>query len=183
MKELSLNILDIVMNSVKAGAKIIAIRITEDNRTLAITIEDNGCGMTAEQLERLSDPFFTTRTTRQVGLGVPFFRLAAEQTGGGINITSVPISEDEVKHGTVVTALFYKDHIDYTPLGDIIATVITLIQGNADINFDFSHTINGYAINLSTAEMRSELGEDIPLNSFEVLEWIKEYLNEQYNGI
>jgi hypothetical protein len=182
MKELSLNILDIAMNSVKAGAKIIAITLEEDDERLGIVIEDDGCGMTKEQVERLSDPFFTTRTTRKVGLGVPFYKLAAEQTGGYLEIESVPVSEDNHKHGTKVTAVFNKKHIDATPLGDIVSTMITLIQGNPDIDYLYTHIINGKAITLSTTEMRSELG-DVPLSDVEVLCWIKEYLTEQYESI
>ncbi|HAN20780.1 MAG: hypothetical protein A2Y15_03405 [Clostridiales bacterium GWF2_36_10] len=181
MKELSLNILDITMNSVKAGAKNISITLTETNKTLAIIIEDDGCGMTKEQLVRLSDPFFTTRTTRKVGLGIPFYRLAAEQTGGYVEVTSVSENDNPRNHGTVVTALFYTNSIDFTPLGDIISTVITLIQGSPNIDFYFSHTLINQHITLSTKEMRQTLGDDVPLDSYDVLDWIKEYLNEQYN--
>lgn len=183
MKELSLNILDITMNSVKAGAKNIAITITENSETLSVMIEDDGCGMTKEQVAKLSDPFFTTRTTRKVGLGVPFYRLAAEQTGGYLTVGSVSETENPEKHGTVVTALFYKNHIDFTPLGDIISTLITLIQGSKDIDFCFSHKINQSAVTLSTRELRTTLGDEVPLDSFEVLSWIKEYLQEQYEHI
>ena len=183
MKELSLNILDIAMNSVKAGAKNISISLTEDDDALTVVIKDDGCGMTREQTEKLSDPFYTTRTTRNVGLGIPFYRLAAEQTGGYIKIESVPESEDADNHGTAVTAVFRKKHIDYTPLGDIISTVITLIQGSPQLDFLFTHSINGGDVKLSTAEMRSELGGEIPLDSFEVLVWSREYLMEQYNSI
>lgn len=182
MKELSLNILDVTMNSVKAGAKNISLELTETDNTLTIIIEDNGCGMTKEKVAKLSDPFFTTRTTRKVGLGIPFYRLAAEQTGGYISITSIPEIDNHDKHGTVVTALFHKDHIDYTPLGDIISTLITLIQGNSDVDFYFSHTINSKKIVLSTKEMRETLGYNVPLSDIEVLNWIKEYLTEQYKS-
>ena len=182
MKELSLNILDNAMNSVGAGAKNIAIALDEDDDSLRIVIEDDGCGMTKEQVEKLSDPFYTTRTTRKVGLGVPLFKLAAEQTGGSLDIRSVPVSESEKEHGTKVTAVFNKKHIDHTPLGDLVSTMVTLIQGNPDIDFLFLHTVNGKSVRLSTAEMRKELG-DVPLSNGEVLNWIKEYLTEQYKEI
>ena len=89
MKELSLNVLDIAMNSVKAKASLIEITINETDEEMSISISDNGCGMTKEILQNVSDPFCTTRKTRKVGLGIPFFRLAAEQTGGRLEITSV----------------------------------------------------------------------------------------------
>ena len=116
MKELSLYILDITMNSVKAGAKNISISLGEYDGIFSFSVEDDGCGMTKEQLERLSDPFFTTRTTRKVGLGVPFLRMLAEQTGGYVEIKSR--SEKEyVDHGTELTAVFREDSIDFIPLG------------------------------------------------------------------
>lgn len=182
MKELSLNILDIAMNSVRAGAKNISVTLDEDDDSLRIVIEDDGCGMTKEQVEKLSDPFYTTRTTRKVGLGVPLFQLAAEQTGGHLEIRSVPASEDAKNHGTKVTAFFNKKHIDHTPLGDLVSTVVTLIQGNPDIDFLFTHTVSGKKVHLSTGEMRKILG-DVPLSDGEVLNWIKEYLTEQYQNI
>ena len=125
MKELSLNILDIAENSVKAKADLICIAITENDDTLEICITDNGIGMTREILNSVIDPFCTTRTTRKVGMGIPLFKFAAEQTGGSISIKSTHIDSDANLHGTEVKALFYKKHIDYTPLGDVISTVTT----------------------------------------------------------
>ncbi len=182
MKELSLNILDIALNSVKAGAKNITIALEEDDERLSIVITDDGCGMTKEQVDKLSDPFYTTRTTRKVGMGVPLFKLAAEQTGGSLEIESVPVSEKKVNHGTKVTAVFNKKHIDITPLGDLTSTIITLIQGNPDIDYLFTHKTSGKTVSLSTKEMRAELGE-VPLSNGAVLDWIKEYLSDQYKTI
>ncbi len=182
MKDLSLYILDISMNSVRAGAKNISITLTEKENVLTLEITDDGCGMTAEQVERLADPFFTTRKTRKVGLGVPFLRMLAEQTGGNVIITSKPESEGE-DHGTRVCAVFHTDHIDFIPLGDMVETVITLVQGNPDRDFVFRHTKESGEAALDTAEMRAILGEDIPLNSYEVLGFIKEFLTDQYSQI
>lgn len=135
--------------------------------------------MTKEQLERLSDPFFTTRTTRKVGLGVPFLRMLAEQTGGYVEIKSR--SEKEyVDHGTELTAVFREDSIDFIPLGDIVSTVVTLIQGSPDVDFLFTHTAPGVNVRLDTSEIREVLGEDVPLSVSEVLAWIRESLEEQY---
>ena len=181
MKELSLYILDITMNSVKAGAQNIAVTIDETDNVLTFTVEDDGCGMTAEQLEKLADPFFTTRTTRNVGLGVPFLRMLAEQTGGEVEITSR--SEKEyADHGTTLRATFHEDSIDFIPLGDIASTVVTLIQGSPDINFSFSHQKEGMTVALRVTELREILG-DVPLSEPEVLSWISGYLSEQYEQI
>ena len=178
MKELSLNILDIAMNSVKAGAENIAIALDETPTQLTITITDDGCGMSEEVVRRLSDPFYTTRTTRKVGMGVPFYLLAAEQTGGSVRIDSVPAPDP--RHGTVITAVFCTDHIDSTPLGDIISTVTTLIHGYPDIDLTFTHTFPDHEVALSTRQIKEMLG-DIPINSLEILNWIRDFLEEQYH--
>ena len=179
MKELSLYVLDITMNSVRAGATEIEIRLVEKQNVLDMYIIDNGCGMSAEQVAKLSDPFYTTRKTRKVGLGVPFLRMLAEMTGGGVTIKSVPEAESD-DHGTTVHAVFHTDHIDFVPMGDIIETVITLIQGSPDVDFLYVHETEKGQVTLSIAEIRQILGEDVPLSSFEILEWIKGFLTEQY---
>lgn len=181
MKELSLNILDITMNSVKAGADEIYITINETNDSFMFSVKDNGCGMSKEFVARVTDPFCTTRTTRKVGLGIPLLKLAAEQTGGFIEINSREKALYPDSHGTETKALFHKNHMDFTPLGDIISTIVTLIQGSPDINFYFTHDINGKIVNLSTKELRDVLG-DVPLCEPEILAWISDYLTEQYQG-
>lgn len=180
MKELSLNILDIVENSTKAKAELVKIEIYESDELLSIIITDNGTGMDEETLRSVTDPFYTTRTTRKVGMGIPLFRLAAQQTGGEFSIGSTHIDVDEKNHGTEVHAVFNKTHIDFTPLGDIISTITTLIQGHPNVDFLFSHARGDGCVSLDTREMRRVL-EDIPLDSFEVLLWIKENLAEQYD--
>lgn len=183
MKELSLNILDITENSLKAGSEFTEILLTETAETLDIIIRDNGCGMTEQMCARVTDPFCTSRTTRKVGLGVPFFKMQAEMTGGWLKIESRHRDEYPDNHGTVVEALFNKNHIDFTPLGEIVETVITLIQGHPDADFYFSHKKGGGEVRLDTREIRAELGSEIPLSEYEVLCWIKEYLNEQYMNL
>ena len=180
MKELSLNILDIVENSTKAEAELVKIEISESDELLSIIITDNGTGMDEETLRSVTDPFYTTRTTRKVGMGIPLFRLAAQQTGGEFSIGSTHIDVDEKNHGTEVHAVFNKTHIDFTPLGDIISTITTLIQGHPNVDFLFNHAKGDRCVSLDTREMRQVL-EDIPLDSFEVLLWIKENLAEQYD--
>ena len=180
MKDLSLYLLDITMNSVRAGAKHIDIKLFESaDHVLTMTVSDDGCGMTPEQVARLSDPFYTTRKTRKVGLGVPFLKMLAEMCGGRVEISSVPESCGE-DHGTTVTATFRTDHIDFIPLGDVVETVLTLVQGSPDVDFSFEHTAPGLHVSMDTGEMRAVLGEDVPLNSYGVLAFIKEYLTDQY---
>ena len=173
MKELSLNVLDIAQNSLAADADLIAVTVARKtaDHTLVITIADNGRGMTAEQVQQVRDPFFTTRTTRSVGMGVPLFRMAAEMTGGSLDITS------EVSVGTTVTAVFYESSIDCMPLGDMADTVITLIRLNPDADFVYTQSKNEKSVTLDTRELRNILG-DVPLSEPSVIEWIKEYLNE-----
>ncbi len=182
MKELSLNILDIAENSLKAGATLTEITLREDKDTLIISIKDDGCGMSPEVINSVTNPFYTTRTTRSVGLGIPLFKMAAEQTGGRLEILSSEDNGTDAPHGTTVTAYFFKNHIDYTPLGDIVTTLTTLIHGHPESDFLFIHQNEVGEVTLDTRDLRTVL-EDVPLNSFEVLEWIKGYLLEQYNNL
>lgn len=175
MKELSLNILDITENSVKAGATLTEITINETDEQIVLVIKDDGCGMSEEMVKSVIDPFCTTRTTRKVGLGIPLLKMAAEQTGGGIEI----ISQKGENHGTTVKAVFYKNHIDFTPLGDVVSTIITLIQGHPDTDFLFTHKKGGGEVVLDTRELREVL-EGVPLNCYEVIKWTENYLKEQY---
>lgn len=182
MDELSLYVLDITMNSVRAGATLISIELIEQGQWLQFRVRDNGCGMTAEQLDKLANPFFTTRKTRKVGLGIPFLKMLAEMTGGGVEITSVHESESE-QHGTTTQATFGKDHIDFIPLGDMTETIKTLIQGSPEIDFEYLHRTEQGEVTLSTRELREVLGEDISLGEPEILSWIGSYLKEQYEGL
>ena len=179
MKEISLNILDIVENSVKAKATLTEILLNETDEQLELLIKDNGRGMSQETVNTVTNPFYTTRTTRKVGLGIPLLKLACEQTGGSFKITS---SIEENTHGTSVTAIFNKKHLDFTPLGDVVASITTLIQGHPETDFLFSHKTKNGEVLLDTRTLREVL-QDVPLNSYEVIKWIEEYLNEQYSNI
>ena len=181
MKELSLNILDITENSLKAHASLVDIRLSEDKEKLIIEITDNGDGMTKETLKSVTDPFYTTRTTRKVGMGIPLFKLAAEQTDGSFEISSRHKADFPANHGTSVIAQFNKSHIDFTPIGDVVSTLVTLIQGHPDNDFSFSHISEDGEIAFDTRVLREILG-DVPLNSYEVLSWIRDSLTEQYEG-
>jgi hypothetical protein len=176
LTELSLHVLDIANNSIRAGADLIEIKIDiqKELDTLAIEIADNGCGMTAEQLNRVEDPFFTTRNTRKIGLGVPFFKMAAISTGGSFNISSAP------KKGTTVTALFNLSHIDRMPLGDMNRTMLTLITLNTQIDFVYTYRYDNRQFTLDTRQFRQILN-DVPLNNPEVSAYIKDFLDENQN--
>lgn len=182
MRELSLNVLDVAENSVKAGAALITITQEEDTaaHTLRIAILDDGCGMDEETVKRVINPFYTTRTTRKVGLGVPFFKMEAENTGGTFTIRSAPLK------GTEVTAFFHTDHIDCLPVGDMPSTVTALVQCNPGIDFLYTLTVDGRGFTMDTREFRETL-EGVPLNNPEVVQFIREYLEENtaetYGGV
>ena len=183
MKELSLNVLDIAENSVKAGASLTEIEIDETDDVLVLTITDDGCGMKPETVAVVTDPFCTSRTTRKVGMGLPLLKLAAEQTGGELSVESRCAEDFPEDHGTVVRASFFKNHIDFTPTGDLVSSVTTLIQGHPDTDFLFRHSLpDGNTVELDTRELREVLGDDIPLNSYDVIKWIEGSLREQYAG-
>ena len=173
MPEISLNILDVAENSTRAGASLVEITVDADTVSdrLTIVIKDNGCGMTREQVSQVTDPFFTSRTTRKVGLGVPFFKYAAESTGGSFSI------ESRLGEGTEVTAVFVLSHIDRMPLGDMTATIQTLIQGHPDTDFLYVYRCGEKEFSLDTREMRAILG-DVPLTTPEISSYIKDYLTE-----
>lgn len=182
MKELSLNILDIAENSVKAGASLTEISIEETGNKLTLKFTDDGCGMTADILESVTNPFYTTRTTRKVGMGIPLLKMAAEMTGGGLEIISRHKGEYPDSHGTVLTAWFFTDHIDFTPLGDVTESIVTLIQGHPDTDFLFKHNKDGKEVLIDTRQLREILG-DVPLDTYDVICWVREYMNEQYSEL
>ena len=177
MRELSLNVLDIAQNSIAAGASLTEILVKEDTeeKTLLIGIYDNGKGMTPEQVENVKDPFFTTRTTRKVGMGIPLFKLAAEQTGGSFTITS------QVGVGTRVDALFKTDSIDFTPLGDMASTIATIVSMNEDKDFVYTRSIDGKEFTFKSADIKVILG-GVPLSEPSVMSWIEGYIAENTPG-
>ncbi len=173
MRELSLNVLDIAQNSIAAGASLTEILVKEDTveKTLLIGIYDNGKGMTPEQVENVKDPFFTTRTTRKVGMGIPLFKLAAEQTGGSFSIIS------QVGVGTRVDALFKTDSIDFTPLGDMASTIATIVSMNEDRDFVYTRSIDGKEFTFKSQDIKVIL-DGVPLSEPSVMSWIEDYIRE-----
>ena len=178
MPEIALNILDVAENSVRAGASLVEITVAVDEGedTLSVTIADDGCGMTDEQIRQVTDPFFTTRTTRKVGLGVPFFKQAAELTGGRFSIDSA------VGKGTTTRAVFRLRSIDRMPLGDMAATYCSLVMVSEGTDFVYTHTVDGRSFTADSREFRAVL-EGVPLSTPDVQAFIRDYIRENTEEI
>lgn len=175
MKELSLYIMDILQNSIRAKADLIKVVIREEltNDELIIKIIDNGIGITKKDLANVEDPFYTSRKTRRIGLGLSLFQMTAIQCGGSFRIWS------KVHLGTIVTAVFRYSHIDRAPMGNLSETLVACLMGmNSKGNLVYVHYIDDRKFSVDTREIRSILGEDIPLQSIEILNWIKSYVND-----
>ncbi len=173
MRELSLHILDIVQNSISAGAEVIEIFIDEniEEDILLIKIIDNGRGIAEDKLAQITDPFITSRTTREVGLGLSFFKEAARRCEGDLEISSV------LGQGTEVKAYFKYSHIDRAPLGDIKGTLISLVSVNPEIDFIYHHRYQNKAFDLNTVEIKKEL-DGMDINKPKILKWIDGYIEE-----
>jgi anti-sigma regulatory factor (Ser/Thr protein kinase) len=178
MEDLSLHVLDIVQNSVKAGARLVRISLVEDKRQdrLTLMVEDDGSGMDPDVLTKVTDPFFTTRTTRKVGLGLPFLKAAAIASDGDMKIESKPGA------GTRVEAVFGYAHIDRPPIGKMDETLATLIVCNPDIDIAYRHGTETGEYILDTIEMRRTLGA-VPLNTPAVVDWVRADVAEGLDDI
>jgi anti-sigma regulatory factor (Ser/Thr protein kinase) len=172
MRDISLHVLDIAQNSIRARASLITISIEIDagKDELTVNIEDNGCGMSKEMLSIVKSPFVTSRTTRKVGLGIPLFTAGCENTGGSLEITSSP------GNGTKLTAIYKYSHIDRPPMGDIAETIYTLTLLNPQIDFVFSAK-KDEAFLYDTREIKATLG-GVPISEPEVSMFIREFLHE-----
>ncbi len=178
MRELSLHILDLLENSLEAGASRIDVEISEDTlrNKLVISVTDNGRGMDAETLQRATDPFFTTRATRSVGLGIPLLKAAAERCNGSLKISSRP------GEGTQVVVEFQRDHLDRAPLGDIASTLLSVILSRHKVDLHFKHRVDGREFEFDTQEMRRILG-DVPLDHPRVRAWLEDFIAEGYRDL
>lgn len=173
MKELSLHILDIMQNSIVAGATLVELDLTEDSAAdiLKFIITDNGKGMSPEMVKAVIDPFTTGRTTRKVGLGIPLLKLAAENTGGGIELSS------EEGAGTVISASFGYSHIDRQPLGDMAETMLGILTSHEEIDFLYKHRVDDKEYEVDTRELKQVLG-GVPFTQPEVMLWLSDFLKE-----
>lgn len=173
-RDLSQHLMDIAENSITAGATLLHVNIEEDPATnrLSMEIRDNGRGMDAQMLRRVTDPWVTTRTTRKVGLGIPFLKQTAEMCGGDFEITSV------LGEGTTTRAAFERDHIDRPPLGDFAGTLLCIIIGNQAIDVRYCHRVGAEEFVFDTRELRELLGPEVPLYDPEILGFIRGTLKE-----
>ena len=178
MQELSMNILDIAENSIKAGAQLISILLEYiDDEKLILVIDDDGSGMTEEVASKVTDPFYTSRTTRKVGLGIPFIKMAAELTGGNLVINS------ELGKGTTVKTLFFYNSIDMMPLGNIGETIAVLLSGNPEIEFVYTIKRKDKEFVLDSREVKQLLGDDVAVSNAEVAIFIRDFTNEHSEHI
>ena len=178
MRELSLNILDIVENSVSAEASLVSIELTEDSylNTLSVTVIDNGKGMTEEELLKAKDPFYTSGSIRRVGMGIPIFKMAAEQTGGTFSIHSVD------GKGTLINAIFKTDSLNFKPVGDLHATVSALVSANPHVDFVLKYSVDGNEFVFDTREIKQK-AEEFPVSSPVIVKWIRDYIEQNVKNL
>ncbi|MCF8360173.1 MAG: ATP-binding protein [Prolixibacteraceae bacterium] len=178
MKELSLHILDIVQNAITAQSDLIEVVVDENEKTdtYTITINDNGKGMDEEMIKKVTDPFFTSRTTRKVGVGISLFKQNAEQAGGHFSIDS------KIGEGTKVRAVFQLSNIDRPIMGDIAGTMTLLIGANPDIRFIYTHKTGMGDFELDTKQVLEEL-EGVPISHPDILRSLKELITENLDMI
>ena len=181
MKEISLHILDLIQNSIRAGAANISLDILEDSQAdiFTVVIQDDGCGMSPEMAKAVENPFVTTRTTRKVGLGVPLFKAGCENCGGRFQLQS------QEGKGTRLEGTYQRSHIDRPPLGNVADTVLLLITGNPNIHFFYHHRVDQREYQLDTAELMRIL-DGAPLDAPEITAFIRDFLveneSELYGG-
>ena len=178
MLELASHILDIAENSIRAGARLVEIIINEDEKEnlLSIEINDDGSGMSKEEIKKVFDPFYTTKTVRRIGLGIPLLSEAAQRAGGNLHLDSIK------GEGTKLTATFQLDHLDRQPMGNILSTIRNLIAGNSSVDFIYKHRHNDRRFSLDTREIRKEI-DDLPINHFEILKYIRGVIEEGLSEI
>lgn len=178
MQDLSLHVLDIAENSIRAKASLIQIHLMEDeaHNELKLVIQDNGKGMEEEILQKVTSPFFTTRTTRKVGLGIALLKHNCEQSGGTVIVESKP------GEGTKIIATMQYDHIDRLPIGNMLSTIIILIGANPEIEWVYDRCIGERRFELDTRKIK-EILEGVPINQPDILNWLKDYMAHQESEI
>ncbi len=178
MRELSLHILDIAQNSIKAEAETLRIAIIEElsEDKLVIKIKDDGIGMDSETVQKVIDPFFTSRTTRKVGLGIPLFKSSAEGCDGRFEIKS------QLGMGTEIIAEFKHSHIDRVPLGNMPETIVTILNACDHMDLVYTHCYNGNRFTLNSKEIKKLL-DGVPISNIDVIKWLRDYIKEGLNEI
>lgn len=178
MQELSLHILDIMQNSIRAEASQIKLFIEENtvSNKLSISIEDDGKGMSDEMKENVKNPFVTSRSLRKVGLGIPLLNQLCIECNGNVTIQS------QKNIGTKIIATMEYDHIDRLPLGDMAKTITTLIMGKPTIHYIYIHSLNDKSFTFDTEEIKAIL-DGVPIENLEVLAWLEQYITENLREI
>ncbi|MGQ1891713.1 ATP-binding protein [Thermophagus sp. OGC60D27] len=171
MKDLAMHIMDIVDNSVNAGATHVEVQLNYRGNILEMTIRDNGCGIDPAMIERVTDPYTTSRTSRNVGLGLSFLKMNAERTGGKVTVLSEP------QKGTTIAATFITSHIDCIPEGDLAKTLALIISGNPLIDFKIRIIKENQFFEISSGEIK-EILDGIPVSHPKVNVLIRNMLNE-----
>jgi anti-sigma regulatory factor (Ser/Thr protein kinase) len=176
--ELSLHLLDIVQNAIEAGGSRIEITIDEDLKKDVLNMEvcDNGKGMSKDQMAKVLDPFYTTRKTRHIGLGLPLLLEACRRCEGNLEVFSDPGC------GTRIQATFRHSHIDRAPLGNLPSVLMALVLSEKAVDWIYIHRVNGVAFQLDSSEIKKELRE-IPLTHPKVRHWLLEVLVEGENSL
>ena len=177
MVDIAMHMMDIAQNSVRANASLIDISFVEDEtkNLLTFSLRDDGDGMSPELLEKVTDPFVTTRTTRRVGLGLPFLKMTAEQAGGSFHIDS------KVNQGTFVSVSYRTDNVDCLPLGDVSAYLILLFIANPELDIRFKYVFNKNEFAVGTMELREQ--GIVDLQDADMARAIKEYVKENLNEL
>ena len=178
MKDLSLSMLDLAQNSVRAGARHLVIEVDSQPEadSLSFSLADDGSGMDERTLKRVQDPFYTTRTTRKVGLGIPLFKEGTEQAGGCFSLKS------ELGRGTVIQGSYQLSHLDRPPLGDLAGSLFTLVTANPELDFICTFRRGRESFVFDTRQIRKEL-DGVPLDIPEVQAWMKAYIDEGVNAL
>ncbi len=178
MQELSLHILDLAYNAVEAGARHVSIDVVEERAAdrLTIAVSDDGRGMDEATARQVTNPFYTSRTTRRVGLGLSLLEAAAEAAGGGLRIRSAP------GRGTTIEATFQLSHVDRAPLGDLPGTVLVLVVGEPDVAFRYRHVVDGHVFEFDGEAYREALGT-LPPQHPAALRWLRGALSEDYGEL
>ena len=173
MPYIAMHLLDIVFNSIRAKAKNIIIYIMESELKdqIICRVEDDGCGMDSQTVENVQSPFFTTRTTRNVGLGVPLFKEGALQTGGTFRL------ESEVGKGTVIETTYVKSHLDCPAMGNLPETIATLVQADATIEYHIDIVYDNHTFTFDTKEIK-EILDGVPIDEPDIILWLKDYIKE-----
>jgi len=173
MRELAQHIMDLLENSARAGARRVEIDLDQQRAAdrLVLRVIDDGRGMSPEVVSMATDPFFTSRTCRRVGLGLPLLAASTQRCDGHLLIKSEP------GRGAVVEAAFRLSHIDTPPLGDLRTTLMCTIVGHPELDIVYRYTVDGGTFELDSAAIKSELGE-VPLSHPRILRWLEQYISE-----